>query len=49
MGYFCHLDTSGPETNLQLYSLRQAEYYWNELISEILKDEKFTKTVEKNN
>ena len=31
MAHYYHLDTSGEHTNLQLYSLKQAMKYWNEL------------------
>lgn len=31
MAHYYHLDSSGEETNLQLYSLRQAKKYWKEL------------------
>lgn len=35
MGIYYILDSSGDETNLQVYSLRQAARNWNELIDEI--------------
>ncbi len=35
MTIYYRLDTSGDETNLQVYSLHQAAKNWNELIDEI--------------
>lgn len=35
MGVYYRLDSSGVETNLQLYSLKQAAQYWNALVTEI--------------
>ncbi len=35
MGFYYRLDSSGDETNLQVYSLHQAAESWNELIGEI--------------
>jgi len=37
MSYYCRIDSSGEETNLQLYSLKQAETHWNGLLDEIRK------------
>src|SRR5690242_899960 len=33
--YYCHLDSSGTDTNLQLYSMEQAAHYWNELMGDM--------------
>lgn len=35
MGIYYRLDSSGDETNLQVYSLHQAARYWNELLEDI--------------
>ncbi len=35
MGVYYHLYTDGVDTNLQLYSLKQAAQYWNGLVNEI--------------
>jgi hypothetical protein len=35
MTVYYRLDSSGVETNLQLYSLKQAAQYWNALVNEI--------------
>ncbi len=34
MGIYYRLDSSGDETNLQVYSLQQAASYWNDLLEE---------------
>ncbi len=34
MGVYYRLDSSGDETNLQVYSLHQAASYWNELLDD---------------
>jgi len=34
MGVYYRLESSGVETNLQLYSLKQAALYWNALVNE---------------
>lgn len=34
MAYYYYLTTGGEDTNLQLYSFRQAKNYWNELCEE---------------
>jgi len=31
MAHYYHLDSTGEYTNLQLYSLRQAQRYWREI------------------
>ena len=33
--HYYHLTTDGPETNLQLFSLRQAAKYWVSLVDEV--------------
>ena len=35
MSYYCRIDSAGEETNLQLYSLKQAEKCWNGLVDDI--------------
>lgn len=32
MTHYYHLDSDGENTNLQLYSLKQAMRYWDELV-----------------
>ena len=35
MGVYYYLESYGVETNLQLYSLKQAAAYWNDLLNQI--------------
>ena len=42
MAYYYHLDSSGEDTNLQLYSFRQAKKYWRGLEKDYAEYGEFT-------